>query len=87
MKNQDWYERQTEVMNAIRIPYLKLEKRIKRINASRKVVKLCHKEDCCPTLTKEGSRYILTDDFGGRVVLTRNESRILIVELYKMLYC
>ena len=51
-----------------------------------KVVKLCHTEDCCPTLTKKGSKYILTDDFGGRVVLTKKQAKILILELCKMIY-
>ena len=34
-------------------------------------VSLCRGRSCCPQLIIENDQYIITDDFGGRVVLTK----------------
>lgn len=38
-----------------------------------KTIKLCGKARCCPVLTIDDNEIIIEDDFGGSVVMTKEE--------------
>lgn len=48
--------------------------------AGRYQVSLCRGRSCCPQLIVENNQYIITDDFGGRVVLTKQNLDELIIQ-------
>jgi len=41
-------------------------------------VKLCGDDGCCPEVRREGSMFVITDDFGGEVRLTASEAEALL---------
>ena len=47
-------------------------------------ISLCRGQNCCPQLIIEGGKFIITDDFGGRVVLEKGHIEELIDEYYKL---
>lgn len=47
-------------------------------------VSLCRKSTCCPQLIIENDQYIITDDFGGKVVLEKEHIKELIGEYYNL---
>lgn len=51
-----------------------------------KPIKLCRRGSCCPELSMTASGNVrLTDDYGGKVVLTQDEIGLLYVELTKLI--
>jgi len=49
-------------------------------------IKLCRRGSCCPELSMTASGNIrLTDDYGGKVILTQDEAEILYVEMTKLI--
>jgi len=49
-------------------------------------IKLCRRGSCCPELSMTASGNIrLTDDYGGKVVLTQDEVELLYVEITKLI--
>jgi len=46
-----------------------------------KSFKLCTDEKCCPEAVVKGDTITITDDFGGRVELTRKQIDILVENL------
>lgn len=49
-------------------------------------IKLCRSGSCCPELSMTASGNIrLTDDYGGKVILTQDEVEVLFVELTKLI--
>lgn len=43
-------------------------------------VSLCRARNCCPQLIIENDQYIITDDFGGKVVLDDQQMNSLLKE-------
>ena len=43
-------------------------------------VSLCRSRNCCPQLIIENNQYIITDDFGGRVELSKEHLDELITQ-------
>lgn len=43
-------------------------------------VSLCRKSTCCPQLIIENDQYIITDNFGGRVLLSKDNLDELITQ-------
>lgn len=49
-------------------------------------IKLCRRGSCCPELSMTASGNIrLTDDYGGKVILTQDEVQLLYVEITKLI--
>ena len=48
--------------------------------AGRYQVSLCRGRNCCPQLIIENDQYTITDDLGGRVVLTKQNLDELIAQ-------
>jgi len=46
-----------------------------------KKFKLCSEGKCCPEVTVKDDQVIITDDFGGKVKLTREQVLILLDNL------
>jgi len=46
-----------------------------------KKFKLCGESKCCPEVTVEENQVIITDDFGGKVILTKEQTKILVNKL------
>jgi len=42
-----------------------------------KKIVLCGRGRCCPTIEKEADGYRITDDFGGMVLLTEENIKVL----------
>lgn len=43
----------------------------------RKVVLMCDKKGCCPTVTLDKNKVFIEDDFGGKVNLSSEQFKIL----------
>ena len=46
-----------------------------------KKFKLCGEGKCCPEVEVKNDEIVITDDFGGKVKLTREQVRILLENL------
>ncbi len=38
------------------------------------LIKLCTRDSCCPTYYEENGKVYIQDDFGGKVMLTKEEA-------------
>lgn len=43
------------------------------MDKAEKVVLMCGKKDCCPTVSLSKNQVVIEDDFGGRVKLTQKQ--------------
>ena len=47
-------------------------------------INLCKRGRCCATVEKNGNMFIMEDDYGGYVELTREETQKLVKEIDKL---